>query len=54
MRFILFYIQNIELIQICINIFNDFEKLPEQKKLYSLKNTFALLESERNILYDNT
>ena len=53
MRLILFYVQNIELIQICINIFNDFEKTSEQKKLYSLKNTFALLESERNILHNN-
>jgi len=53
MRFMLFYIQNIELIQICINIFNDFERPSWQKKIYSLKNTFALLESERNILHDN-
>ena len=53
MKFVLFYIQNIELIQICMNIYNDFEKAKDQRKLYPLKNTFALLESERNILYDN-
>jgi len=53
MKFVLFYIQNIELIQICMNIYNDFEKSKEDRKLYPLKNTFALLESERNILHDN-
>ncbi len=53
MKFVLFYIQNMELIQICMNIYNDFEKAKDQRKLYPLKNTFALLESERNILHDN-
>jgi putative ATP-dependent endonuclease of the OLD family len=52
MKFVLFYIQNMELIQICMNIYNDFDRKKDQRKLYALKNTFALLESERNILHD--
>lgn len=50
-KYILFYIQHIELIQICINVFNDFHKKRNQKKLHSLKNTFAFLKSERPFLY---
>ncbi len=51
MKYILFYIQNMWLIQICINIFNDFVRRPDQKKLHALKNTFAFLKSERPFLY---
>jgi hypothetical protein len=50
-KYILFYIQHIELIQICINVFNDFARGSDQKKLHSLKNTFAFLKSERPFLY---
>ena len=50
MKFVLFYIQHMELIQICINIYNDFIRKSGDKKLYPLKNTFALLESERNLI----
>lgn len=48
-RFILYYMQNIELIQISMNIYNDFIRKSGEKKMYPLKNTFALIESERNI-----
>lgn len=50
MKFVFFYIQHMELIQICINIYNDFMRKSGDKKLYPLKNTFALLESERNLI----
>lgn len=50
MKFVLFYIQHMQLIQICINIYNDFIRKTGDKKLYPLKNTFALLESERNLI----
>ena len=53
-KYILFYIQHIELIQICINVFNDFARKPDQKKLHALKNTFAFLKSERPFLYTQT
>lgn len=53
MKFVLFYIENMELIQICMNIYNDFERKPNQRKLYPLKNTFALLDSERSMFCDN-
>ena len=51
LRHILNYIQHLELIQLCINIYNDHEKNPDQKKLHALKNTFAFLKSERPFLY---
>lgn len=53
MRHILYYIQNLELIQLCINIYNDHERDPDQKKLHALKNTFAFLKSERPFLYED-
>ena len=51
LKYILYYIQHLELIQLCINIYNDHEKNPDQKKLHALKNTFAFLKSERPFLY---
>jgi hypothetical protein len=53
MKFVLFYIENVELIQICMNIYNDYERKHKDRKLYPLKNTFALLDSERNIFCDD-
>lgn len=53
MKFVLFYIQNMELIQVCMNLYNDYERKSEERKLYPLKNTFALLDSERNIFCDD-
>lgn len=51
MKYVLFYIQHMELVQICINIYNDYIRKHHEKKLYSLKNTFAFLKSERPFLY---
>lgn len=51
LKYILFYIKHIELIQCCINVYNDVERRPDQKKFHSLKNTFAFLKSERPFLY---
>jgi len=45
---ILKYIENHELIQICMNIYNDFEKKDEDRGRYPLKNTFAILGSYRS------
>lgn len=45
--FILQYIQYRELIQICMNIYNDYERKPTDRKWYPLKNTFAILGSDR-------
>lgn len=53
LKYVLFYIQHLELIQLCINIYNDHERKPDQKKLHALKNTFAFLNSERPFLYQN-
>jgi hypothetical protein len=36
-----------------MNIYNDYERKPKDRKLYPLKNTFALLDSERNIFCDD-
>jgi hypothetical protein len=43
------YLRNIELFQICIDIFNDFEKGNFERKWYPLKNSFALLSVERSL-----
>jgi len=54
--YIFYYIQNHELVQICMNIYNDFEKSLESRKWYPLKNTFAILNSERHfwdIIWDS-
>lgn len=53
MKQLLYYIQNLELIQLCINIYNDHVRKPDQKKLHALKNTFAFLKSERPFLYQD-
>ena len=45
LKYVLFYIEHLELIQLCINIYNDHERKPDQKKLHALKNTFAFLFS---------
>ncbi len=47
-KFILSYIQNHELIQITMDIYNDFIRKSNNRKLYPLKNTFAILWSNRN------
>lgn len=46
-RFMLYYIQHRELIQICMNIYNDFERKSSDRKWYPLKNTFAIIGSDR-------
>ena len=47
-KFILYYMKDFELIQICMDIYNNFEKKPEEKAFYPLKSTFAILWSNRN------
>ena len=46
-RFMLYYIQHRELIQICMNIYNDFARKSSERKRYPLKNTFAIIGSDR-------
>lgn len=46
-KFLLDYLQHIELIQICMSIYNDYERKEGERKRYPLKNTFALLSSQR-------
>jgi putative ATP-dependent endonuclease of OLD family len=46
-KFLLDYLQHIELIQICMSIYNDYERKETERKWYPLKNTFALLSSQR-------
>lgn len=48
-EFILLFVQHIHLIQICMNIYNDFTREASARKLYPLKNTFAILGSDRNL-----
>lgn len=52
-HFMLYYIQHRELIQICMNIYNDFERKESEPKRYPLKNTFAIIGSDRteNVTY---
>lgn len=48
-QFVLDYFKSIELVQICIDIFNDFEKNDAERKRYPLKNSFAILGVERKL-----
>jgi len=48
-KFVLDYFRNIELIHICIDIFNDFEKNDAERKWYPLKNSFAILGVDRKL-----
>lgn len=47
--FLLLYLQHIELIQICMSIYNDYERNSSDRKWYPLKNTFALLSAQRGV-----
>jgi len=51
-HFLLHYLQHMELIQICMSIYNDYERSSEERKRYPLKNTFAILPSARAIALD--
>lgn len=51
--FLLHYLQHIELIQICMSIYNDYVRKDDERKWYPLKNTFALLSSHRAIALDS-
>lgn len=53
-QFLYNYIEYFELIQKCMEIYNLFEKLPEERKRYPLKNTFALIGSYRNFSHLDT
>lgn len=48
-NFLLDYLQHIELIQICMSIYNDYERKETDRKRYPLKNTFAILSSQRTL-----
>lgn len=48
-QFILDYFRNIELVQICIDIFNEFERALSERKRYPLKNSFAILGVDRRL-----
>lgn len=47
-KFILHFVQHQELIQICMNIYNDIERKKWSREWYPLKNTYAILWSNRN------
>lgn len=47
--FALVCIQEQELLYICIQIFNEFEKKAEERMWYPLKNTFSIISSKRNV-----
>lgn len=47
-RFVLLYFQIIELVQICIDLYNEFERKPTDAPLLSLKNTVAFIGSQRD------
>ena len=49
-EFLLLYVQHTQLIQICMNIYNDFERKDDERKWYPLKNTFAILGSDRQFI----
>ncbi|MFA5748256.1 MAG: AAA family ATPase, partial [Candidatus Absconditabacterales bacterium] len=48
-KFILKYLQNIQLFEICIDIYNSFEKKEQERKLYPLKNSFAIITTNRKL-----
>lgn len=62
-QFIYQYLQNFELIQICMDIYNkyrfsllkktDLENVKENAERYPLRNTFALITSENNYTNNN-
>lgn len=47
-KFIIYYLKHKELIQICMHLYNKYEKPSHQTGRYSLKNTFALLGANRS------
>lgn len=47
--FVLLYLRTIELIQICIDIYNEYERTPSQKPLIPLKNGIAFIGSNRSL-----
>lgn len=48
-KFVLMYFRYMELIQICIDIYNEVEKAPLERKIYPLKYSFALLNTHRSL-----
>ncbi len=48
-QFLVSYLQHIELIQICMSLYNDYERESWSRKWYPLKNTFAILSSSRGL-----
>ena len=48
--FSLVCIQERELLYICTYIYNNWEKKPKEQMRYSLKNTFTILSSQRDLV----
>ena len=48
-QFVLDYFRNIELVQICIDIYNEFERPTSERRWYPLKNSFAILGVNRSL-----
>ncbi len=50
-KFVLLYLQTLELIQICVDIYNEFERAWEQEPLIPLKNGVAFISMNRDLKY---
>jgi hypothetical protein len=47
--FVLLYMQTLELVQICIDIFNEFERGKKDEPMIPLKNGVAFVSMDRNL-----
>lgn len=50
-QFVLLYLQTLELIQICIDIYNEFERVGKQLPLIPLKNGVAFVSNNRSLIH---
>lgn len=50
-KFVLLYLQTLELIQICVDIYNEFVRVWEQEPLIPLKNGVAFISMNRDLKY---
>lgn len=46
----LLYLQTLELIQICIDVYNEFERVGKQLPLIPLKNCVAFISNNRSLI----
>lgn len=49
--FVLSYLRTLELLQICIDIYNAYERLTDQQTLLSLKHTIAFVGTDRSLAH---